>query len=1046
MRALAKATERDMAALAAAIAGRRCSLFAGSGVTARTGGATWPDLIGYLKAKFSYDSPLKDPFRVMADLCQKNGERKVYTAVRERLQDVTFPPSVDLLLAAPWHSAFTTNYDTALEAGLERRQPLLVRTILTGREFSLAGLETEILCVKLMGSREVNHGDRGAMVLDPGDLLLAREERSRVFDVLATHAANLHFLFLGYSFDDGVFFEILERLRKSIGTPKHTYYALFRSEPDEEKKYVLDQYNIQYFVDEMDAFADKLGKEINKRDPKDLTKKRLDVGGDLIALDIRKIASTLSYCEPIFLEDLERTVDAEAFLRGTARSLRPFRQKWHFPRLEAEKIVSEVSKHTKDFASKVIVLTGGLGSGKTFVALEGLTRILTETRALGFRVSTSQLRPIPSSEELSPFLEEVEKALDSNGLEPLSGLVFVADNKLSPSDVLQFERLAANTKYPCTLIFETAESFDGDEYEGLEISVLEVDHDLSADEKERLAKYLVETTTKHRLAEIRQEEAKALVEGERRLIVIMYRALDPARRSIENIISSSYKDLELVDKDAVLLAAIGTSVGVDTPIAIIQKALTERLSKVVSYPEVFDVVGKTTIFLTTTERRTNPLVKVQHRLIAEYLCRQAGSSRIDELLLSIGRSANVRSRIELDFFRDLFVKQGVNFPGGTWRPFSPQGLDNAFTELKSRHPARPILHQLARLYAKRNLLDTRIVPLLYEALAGNRDYEDVDEPREHVLTTLAGILWDQKEQRLLGRPREDPEIEEIIGLLVQARASESPHPFDRHARILKQLATAREGHERISLLSEALDVIDEGLASVDETKETVLLSGLRVQILAEIDFKQAEEQAKNMVSKLSDGTGYAVLAQIEYFKNSRPTAASTLLDKALKAGNYPPMALALKIQILVQESRSPDYKGILAYVDELKAHPSYRPNWKSEYYAAVVYCINGELAKAQEAFGQSSRLMPPNVYKPVQTFWMENGDRRQFSGKIEKITPREGLIFAHDVSVWPDKIVFRPYAQDALPMLKSGVSVTFALGFAPRGPIAWELKPKFRTA
>ena len=60
----------------ASIATRRCALFAGSGLTSDSGGASWDTLIEYLKTEFHYSSPLDENFEIMTDLLRKNESRR----------------------------------------------------------------------------------------------------------------------------------------------------------------------------------------------------------------------------------------------------------------------------------------------------------------------------------------------------------------------------------------------------------------------------------------------------------------------------------------------------------------------------------------------------------------------------------------------------------------------------------------------------------------------------------------------------------------------------------------------------------------------------------------------------------------------------------------------------------------------------------------------------------------------------------------------------------------------------------------------------------
>ena len=59
--------------IAAAVATRKCALFAGAGLTADSGGSTWDELVNSIKNKLTYTSPLKDNFQIMGDMCEKYG-------------------------------------------------------------------------------------------------------------------------------------------------------------------------------------------------------------------------------------------------------------------------------------------------------------------------------------------------------------------------------------------------------------------------------------------------------------------------------------------------------------------------------------------------------------------------------------------------------------------------------------------------------------------------------------------------------------------------------------------------------------------------------------------------------------------------------------------------------------------------------------------------------------------------------------------------------------------------------------------------------------
>ena len=66
---------------------------------------------------------------------------------------------------------------------------------------------------------------------------------------------------------------------------------------------------------------------------------------------------------------------------------------------------------------------------------------------------------------------------------------------------------------------------------------------------------------------------------------------------------------------------------------------------------------------------------------------------------------------------------------------------------------------------------------------------------------------------LLSKPRDYSETQEIFDLLVQARTNVefNPHTYVVHSRILKELASSKDDENKMGLINEAIELLDEGL-------------------------------------------------------------------------------------------------------------------------------------------------------------------------------------------------------------------------------------------
>lgn len=1039
----------NLSSLAAAAAARNCVLFAGAGLTSKSGGATWSELIEFLKEKFSYSSPLKDNFRIIGDMCRKFGPETIYEAVRGSLRDAKIDEPIEKLTEIPWFTVFTTNYDLALEGSLVKNQKLNIRTIVTGDEFALTGIDSEMLCVKLMGSLDINFGQPGSMILDQGDLAVARETRPRIFNTLAAHAANRSFLFIGYSFNDNLFFEILDRLVKSIGTPRNTYYTVLKDEPDEEKLYLFKQYGIEIIPMDLADFAERFYNEVKLHNPEDYSLKRIPIGSTVVPISVSKMAHFLEVYDPVLYEKWETHITANEFFKGNTSSFKPFSLNWHFPRKEINIVVDTIlKKKNNDRQPSIVRVVGNPGTGRTFVILAALYELISKHQTIAIGIPSYAMSPIPTFEEISEFWEEVRRVAEEYEYESLKRLVFWAEFALEDTFISQFKKLASDFEYPICLIYEDLSpsqiSDQGSQRKGQKS--INVDIDLTDEEKNELANYLLDITRKHRLPEISKDETYRIIKEEKQFLPIMYRIFDPARRSINRIIQEEFKNISDNDtRICISLCALATSIDLEMPIYTLQNALSKSIGKQLIYPDTFEIINKKAKAFLKESRDiyTNPIISVYHSLIAQYIVKLLGRNKMDEYLLDIAETVDIRSRIEADFIGNLLIVKGVNRTPGAFTPYTDDGLEKALLSIKSRQPARPIIHHLARFYSNRDISNRNVIPLLHEALAEPKERYALWERKENILTTLAKSMWDQNKKELLHRERDDPETQEIIGLLKEARKCKIPniHTYDVHARILEELWKCRR--DKMDLFNEALEVIEEGLETcINDPDASQRLEALRIELLSELDITRAENAANQLLIERNDGTGYYTLAVIEYYKNSNLRETIKYLNKAMTGEKYPSGVIALKIEILLQDA-SPNYEDLLQLVEQLEYDVDFQETWKSAFNKAVVYTINGKYDEATKCFKTSHQLAPYDLQRYVQVFWMDKGHRKVHTGKIGRdLTEREGRIYSHNIKGYNYGVFFDPRRQKRKKVLKPGLLVNFELGFSPRGPIAFDVRPQ----
>jgi len=1044
--------KNNLSKLAISIANRQCVLFVGSGLTANSGGTTWEGLINHLFQKFNYTGPFDpkedDAFEIFQDLYRLNGAEIIYNEVRNKLQNATINPHRSKLTTLPWFSTFTTNYDLALEKSLRDNQRFQVKTVVSDKEFPLPGLPHELLCIKLMGSLDIPYGQEGSMVLTQADFTLAKENRPFIFDMLTSHAANLSFLFVGYSFNDKVFTDIINKLNQLLGAPKNTFYAVFRTEPDSKKKYSLENQGIEIIVSELDDFIENISREVSIHNPYDFSLKRIPIGNDIVPIDSTKVGNFLSLHNPVLYEDLAKKISADDFFKGNVGSFQPFSLNWHYQRPEKDKIIIEILKNsTSDSKPNVFIVEGSPGSGRTFLILDTIHDLITKYRTLALKITANTFNPIPRADDLGEFIEEVERASEELKIEKPERIVFWAEFTLDEETVLKFNSLSLISKCPVYLIFEENKNYyqinnplnDSDERR------INVDIDLTEVQKSELKDYLLEVISKHSFGELEAAEAYQIIDEEKTLLPIMYRTIDPAKRSINKIIQEEFqKTSNPIVKECISICAYSTSLEHEVPLSALRKILSKKFSKVIEYHEMFEIAEEAVAFVRKSEDlRTNPYFSIYHYVIAKQLTYMIGQSKVNEYLMDIAKTIDIRIPIEAEFVGHLMINKGVKLKGD-FIPFTQDGLEQALVEIINRQPARPLLHHLAIFYANKTKYDNRIMPLLERALEKSDSLYALEERKENILTTMARMKWNQKKEILLTKPRSYSETQEIIDLLLQARKSVefNPHTYVVHARILKELASSKDHEEKMALINESLELIAEGLdVCTIKDKACEKLRTTQIELLSEIDPKQAEMNAEELLQKKGDGNGYYTLARMEYDLERNPTKASVFLDKTLKATKCPPGAIALKIDIMLQD-KFPNYNQLLNFVNLLSSYMDYEDTWKSAYNKAVVYAINGDYENSIKYFKICYRKVPREIQRTVEVFVMEEGRRKTFFGKIGNIfTEKEGRIYSHTFTPWPEDIFFNPNHQKLKSKLQKGYHVNFEIGFSARGPIAFDVRP-----
>jgi len=295
------------------------------------------------------------------------------------------------------------------------------------------------------------------------------------------------------------------------------------------------------------------------------------------------------------------------------------------------------------------------------------SKLILKHRAIAIKIPSYAVCKIPNPEEMSEFFDEVEKFSREIGIKGPSRVVFWAEFSLDENDISAFMKLSVECGYPTSLIFEgTRSSATESSLQENTIVAVNVDVDLSDRQKRTLADYLVKCWREHRFPQIELEETKKIIAEEKTFLPIVYRSLDPARRSINRIVQEEFNSISNLEvKTSISFCAMSSCLELEMPVAILKKALNRQFEKVFTYPEIYDIITeRAKAFLKiSTDIRTNDLVSIYHSLIAKHIIELLGVDRADEMLFCMAATADIRSRIEAEFIGSILTRTSRNQKG-----------------------------------------------------------------------------------------------------------------------------------------------------------------------------------------------------------------------------------------------------------------------------------------------------------------------------------------------------------------------------------------------
>lgn len=249
------------------------SLFTGAGTSIDAGAPTWNELFRPLMDDLDLKERENIDLFLVAQYYENDyGQSKITNLLVEKLNytlDINKNSIIYKALKLPFKTLWTTNFDHVIEKVLEQENIKVVK-IFKDQNLSVSTKYNHTLLYKING----DISDPSSMVVTKKHIENYKKDHEIMLTFLKKELVANTFLFLGYSFMDGIILENLSLLRECVGEQYNRHYTILKRENDKYFEHFVDdlekRYNIVALLvdsyDEIPSIIDSINEKLrNKR-------------------------------------------------------------------------------------------------------------------------------------------------------------------------------------------------------------------------------------------------------------------------------------------------------------------------------------------------------------------------------------------------------------------------------------------------------------------------------------------------------------------------------------------------------------------------------------------------------------------------------------------------------------------------------------------------------------------------------------------------------------------------------------------------------------
>lgn len=980
------------------------TLFYGAGVTKDCGGPSWEDLFQAVKQQFPQGKST-DFFSYMQEIIgfDNSNRAQVEDIIRRCLGEISPQDHQKYLFSIPWRAIFTTNYDhlpDIINTTIDGNRQII--SISSEDDFVQQKREDRLYCFKLLGDSQYSYSKGGWMVLSSSDLFAAAERRSRFFRQFRVLATSGHIIYIGYSFEDDLVFNILNHMKTITGSFPWKGFAITPSEPRDETKRKMKSVGIDWIKGTLTDFVSEAKKTFgDKPISAPVGTGSLTIHRQNINLD-RSILSNIFDKFKVVHDDLlksgtETIVD---FLSGRTDTLFPYVFRWDYPRKteivwinpERQRLIAKDLSYLKektisdDFHdNSFIALVGVAGSGKTVYG----NRLAFEWYQTGNPVILVN----PENSEidfnaLNDLMSEIRKsylgriaARGEQRAQPLRNLIIADGCGHLIEELRNLKNHLMSSTIPTDILLISRESeCPIEKLISNDVDVVyRLDDTVNIEERKQLLDHF------RRFSEIDETilERKLLNHDlNSSFLSLMYSSIRYSHNTIRNLLEDEYKRLSQESQRIYRTVSLIQSFGLSPMYSLVQRSedlnpdwMNLELSK-----------GSLSGLLTLTDYSRS--IITPNRMVGEIISEIAFRTSEDRRLAleRLIKSVTFGEFDEMKFLDNLLNHRVENDIGPKFSPEQKLELFKTGIEIVE---SRPLLIHLGRLQTTAGKYGDARSTL-------KRSYgahvSGFDERIEHILDAEGRLEYAIALTYIYDRERKTEQAWEHLEKAddkfnsAQIDPVITPHPYEGLART--NLARAQLSEDKGVKLNYIMTAMHE-CSYVDKyLGENEIMSTVKLEIentLSRIGF--SEYDLDLISTTAGKANGYAYLAEIEMSKGN----AKKALDFVMKGLRLEDTNLWLmRLQVSLLRRMAPvDHAPIRSVLENYSAISTERYDIELAFELAKQTYMDGRIGEARAMFGllfRKARHHPRKLSpRDPEDRWFEKEGPKRFYGTIERL-------------------------------------------------------------